>query len=152
MKRLAIIAFAFLVFMSLPSCIIHAPKFTSVEKVLAVKLGTTQDEVSTALGIPPYNLILKTDTETVLLYKYRVSDRTTVPFFLKEANGRKKRGKYTNLMVTFDAAGKAKKLESCNNCDETIIKEERLDVNKVMNILTVTLPIILVFLGIQITN
>jgi hypothetical protein len=151
MRLYPYILFLFLI-IAFSSCIVHAPKFTTIEKVLALKLGTNQEEVSAALGIPPYNIILKTDTETVLLYKYRVTDRTTLPFLLKESNGHKKRGRYVNLKVFFDRNGKSKKLESCHDCDETIVEEKRLDVNKVMNILTVTLPVILVFLGIKLTN
>lgn len=110
----------------------------------------TQEQVSQALGIPPYNFILKNDSETVLLYKFRVSDRVTVPLFLKEANGKKVRGRYTNLMVTYDKNLIVKKMASCNDCDETIVKEKRIDINKVITLITVTAPLVLVYFGIKI--
>ncbi len=132
------------------SCIVKAPKYTTIEKVLALQLGMNQEQVHTALGIPPYNFILKTDSETVLLYKFRVADRTTVPLFLKEANGKKVRGRYTNLLITYDKNLLVKKMSSCSDCDETIISEKRLDINKVITLITVTAPLVLVYLGIKI--
>ena len=131
------------------SCIVNAPRFTSIEKVLTLQINQTQEEVNQALGIPPYNFIFKSDSETVLLYKFRVTDRTTVPLFLGPTNGKSKRGRYVNLMITYNKAGRVKKMESCNNCDETIIEEKKLDINKVVTLMTVTLPIVLVFLGIK---
>jgi hypothetical protein len=139
-----------LILCSFCSCIVNAPKYTTIEKVLTVQLGQSQEEVSQILGIPPYNFILKTDSETMLLYKFRVADRTTVPFLLGPTNGKKIRGRYVNLMVTYNKAGLAKKMESCNDCDETIVEEKKLDINKVVTLMTVTLPIVLVFLGIKI--
>ena len=133
------------------SCIIIAPKYTTVEKVFALKLGLTQEQVSESLGIPPYNFKSKTDSETVLLYKFRVRDRATLPFFLKENNGKKILGKYVNLLVTYDKYGYSKKMESCNDCDETIIETKKLNIDKIVTLLTVTLPVILVFLGIKLT-
>lgn len=127
----------------------QAPKFTNVEKVLGLQLGQTPEEVSNILGIPPYNFILKTDTATVLLYKFRVNDRTTLPFMLKETNGHKVRGKYVNLVVTYNNNGRSIRMQGCSSCDETIVTEKKLDFNKVMNVLTVTLPVIALFLGIR---
>ena len=149
MNNISKILFALLFSCTFCSCVVNAPKYTTIEKVLVIQLGMSQDSVSKILGIPPYNFILKTDSETVLLYKFRVSDRTTIPFLLGPANGKKIRGRYVNLLVTYNRAGLAKKMESCNNCDETIVEEKRLDINKVVTLITVTLPIVLVFLGIK---
>jgi hypothetical protein len=110
----------------------------------------TKEEISKVLDTKPYNFKLLTDTASVLLYKYRVTDRAVVPFLLKENNGKSVRGKYVNLMVTYDAAsGKSTRIESCSDCDETEIQEKKFDIDKVITFLTVTLPVVLVFLGIQ---
>jgi len=138
-----------LVMLSCCSCLVNAPKYTTVEKVLNLQLGMNQEQVSTALGIPPYNFILKNDSETVLLYKFRVADRTTVPLFLREANGKKIRGRYVNLLVTYNRNLIVKKMGSCNDCDETIVREKRLDINKVVTLITVTAPLILLYFGIK---
>jgi hypothetical protein len=148
MKRSNILL-VFLLLCFVSSCIVKAPKYTTVEKVLALKLGLTKDEVSERLGIPPYNFKSLTDSGTVLLYKYRVTDRTTLPFLLKEANGKNVRGRYVNLLVYYDTKGYANKIESCNSCDLSIVEEKRVDVNKLITFLTITLPIVLVFFGIQ---
>jgi hypothetical protein len=120
-----------------------------VEKVLTLKTGQTREEVGQILGTVPYNFILLTDSENTVLYKFRVTDRTTVPFLLKENNGKSIRGRYVNLLVTYGKDGLTKKIMSCNDCDETIVREKQLDVNKVITFMTVTLPIVLVFFGIK---
>ncbi|MDO8998904.1 MAG: hypothetical protein Q7W45_03990 [Bacteroidota bacterium] len=147
-KKLLYNSLLVFIFFNLASCIVNAPKYTTVEKVLNLKIGQSKGEVSLLLGTVPYNLILMTDSETTLLYKYRVTDRTTLPFLLKENNGKKIKGRYVNLLVTYDKDGLSKKIESCSNCDETIVQEKRVDINKVITFLTITLPIALVFLGI----
>jgi hypothetical protein len=131
------------------SCIIRAPRFTTLDKVFNLKVGMTKEEVSQTLNSKPYNLKLLTDTESVLLYKYRVTDRATVPFLLKENNGKSVHGKYANLVVTYGKNGQSTRIESCNNCDETAIEQKKIDINKVITFLTVTLPVVLVFLGIK---
>jgi hypothetical protein len=107
-------------------------------------------EVSTALGIPPYNFVVHNDSVTVLLYKFRVSDRAGLRFLLRETNGKKVRGRYVNLLVTYDRKLIAQKMESCNDCDPTILHEKKIDINKVITFVTVTLPVLLVYLGIKI--
>ncbi|MBA2613402.1 MAG: hypothetical protein H0U95_15665 [Bacteroidetes bacterium] len=120
-----------------------------MEKVLELKIGMTKEEVSQQLNSKPYNFKLLTDTETILLYKYRVVDRAVLPFLLKENNGKTVRGKYANLLVAYNKSGKATKIESCNDCDETIIEEKKINIDKIVTFLTVTLPVVLVFLGIK---
>lgn len=130
------------------SCLVKAPKYTTVEKTFELKLGMSKEEVSNTLNLKPYYLKSVTDTQTVLLYKYRVTDRAVLPFLLKENNGKEIKGKYVNLMVTYNIYDKAVKIESCNKCDESSIEEKKFDVNKLATFLTVTLPVVLVFLGI----
>lgn len=138
----------FVVSVLMASCIVKAPKYTTVEKVFDLKLGMSKEEVSGTLNIKPYYLKALTDTQSVLLYKYRVNDRAVAPFLIKENNGKTVKGKYVNLMVTYNIYDKAIKLESCNKCDESAIEEKKFDVNKLATFLTVTLPLVLVFLGI----
>lgn len=132
------------------SCLLRAPRFTMVEKVFELKVGMTKEEVSQSLNSKPYNFKLLTDTQCVLLYKYRVTDRAVLPFLIKENNGKSVKGKYVNLMITYDnVSGKSTRIESCNDCDPTLVEEKKFDINKVITFLTVTLPVVLVFLGIQ---
>ena len=147
LKQLIFLFFSLSVF---TSCIVIAPKYSRVEQVLTLKQGMTKDSVSKILGIPPYNLVSMNDTgETVLLYKYRVTNRQMVPFFLKPTNGRAVRGKYVNLLVTYNAEGKLIALESCVDCDETIIEEKKIDKDKIVTLITVTLPAVMIYLGLR---
>ena len=130
------------------SCLVKAPRYTTAEKVFDLKLGMSKDEVRNTLDVKPYYLKSLTDTQSVLMYKYRVTDRAVLPFLLKENNGKDVKGKYVNLMVTYNMYEKAVKFESCNKCDESSIEEKKFDVNKLATFLTVTLPVVLVFLGI----
>ena len=149
MKYLRIAAFLF-VLSGFSSCVVWAPKYSYVEKVLTLKQGMSKEEVSQVLGIPPYNLVSLTDTgEVTLLYKYRVANRATVPLFLKGSNGKVVRGKYVNLLVTYDRDGKLKSMESCVDCDETVIEEKRVNPDKIVTLITVTLPAVMVYLGLS---
>ncbi len=131
------------------SCLIKAPRFSTVDKVYNLKLGMSKEEVESTLDLKPYYLKELVDTQTVFLYKYRVTDRAVLPFFLKENNGKDVKGKYVNLMITYNIDNKAAKIESCTKCDESSIEEKRLDFNKLATFLTVTLPVVLLFLGIK---
>ena len=141
-----------LLFFCFCSCIVKAPRYTTVDKVFALKMGMTKEEVNQVLETPPYNFKAMNDSVTVCLYKYRVTDRTTLPFLLKANNGKRILGKYVNLLVTFNKTGHTSQLESCGDCDETIIETKRFDVNKLFTLLTVTLPIVLVYLGIKLST
>lgn len=138
----------FIISLLMTSCVVKAPKYTSVEKIFELKLGMSKEEISNKLNLKPYYLKLLTDTQSIYLYKYRVTDRAVLPFLLKETNGKEVKGKYINLMVTYNIYDKAIKFESCNKCDESTIEEKKFDVNKLATFLTVTLPVVLVFLGI----
>ncbi len=136
----------------LSSCIIQAPKYASVEQVFALKTDMTQEEVSTALGIPPYSLKSKDDSEVVYIYKYRATERKTMPLFLKKTNGAKATGPYMDLSITFNA--KTGKLTSMKS--KVTPREEKgkyaIDVNSIFTLLTVTAPALLVYLGLQHTK
>lgn len=138
----------FVISVLMTSCLVKAPRYTSVEKTFELKLGMSKDEVSRALDLKPYYLKSLTDTQSIYLYKYRVTDRAVLPFLLKENNGKSVKGKYVNLMISYNIYDKATKIESCNKCDESSIEEKKFDFNKLTTFLTVTLPVVLVFLGI----
>jgi len=109
----------------------------------------TKDSVDKALGVKPYLLKSKEDSESVYLYKYRVTDRATVPLFLGATNGKSIRGKYVNLLVTCDQDNKVTKLESCgSDCDETVVETNKIDFNKVLTFFSVTVPLALVAVGV----
>ena len=134
------------------SCIVRAPKYSTVEKVLTLKLGQSKDEVSQILGIPPYNVMSVYDTGTVLLYKFRVTDRSTIPFLMKETNGKKVRGKYVNLLVSFDTNNRVRYLQTCDDCDKSIVDKKKVDINQLVTLATVTLPALMIFLGFNSTK
>lgn len=130
------------------SCIVQAPKYTSINQVLTLKLGMTKEEVSATLGIPPYDFKSLSDSGQVLIYKYRVTDRRTVPLFKKPANGIPALGGYVDLLVHYDASGKVVRLDTENH-PETKETTTKLDVNKLITLLTVTVPAALLYLGIK---
>jgi hypothetical protein len=130
------------------SCIIRSPKFASLDQAFAVKPGMTLEQVNTTLGIPPYALRSKTDSQTVYVYKYRTMERRTVPLFRKKTNGMKATGPLMDLNVTYNSKSIVTALKS-----KPSPKEEKsqytIDVNSVFTLLTVTAPAVLVYLGLQ---
>jgi len=138
-----------LVVLFLSSCIIQHPAYTKVEKVLTLQVGQSKEEVNKILGIPPYDIKSRSDSGEVLIYKYRVTDRKTVPFVVKPNNGLKTNGKYVDLFIAFSKEGKVTGIETCSTCEETNEKEQRIDINKVITLITVTLPAVMIYLGLQ---
>ncbi len=134
---------------TLHSCIVHAPKYTGIEEVLTLKPGMTKEEVSKALGIPPYDLKSVTDSETVLIYKYRTTDRNTLPLAMNKTNGVRSKGKWVDLFITYDRNGKVSQIKSCSDCEVTETKETKIDFNKIIMLVTITAPAVLVYLGLK---
>jgi hypothetical protein len=128
------------------SCIVQAPNYAKVEKVLELQLDMSQNEVSAILGIPPYDFKGRDSSEYTLIYKYRVADRRTFPFFLGQKNGMKWRGKYVDLFITYNRNGKVTSIKSCSECDESENSEKRIDIDwgALLTLLTITLPSVLV--------
>lgn len=145
MKKISVVLLVSL----LASCIVHAPKYTSVEEVLQLKTGMTKEEVTKTLGIPPYDLKSVSDTETVYIYKYRTTDRNTVPFLMNKTNGVKSKGKWVDLFVYYNKDGKLKSVISCSNREETKVTEKKVDFSSILLLITVTLPAVLVYLGLR---
>jgi hypothetical protein len=146
--KLSYIVFAFLL-LGFSSCVVTAPRYSTVDKVLTLKLGMTKDDVAQALDVQPYYLYSMTDSATILLYKYRVIDRTTLPILLKQNNGKSVLGKYINLLVTYNSKGLSTKLETSTTCDVTTVSTNKLNISEIITFITVTLPVVLLFVGIK---
>jgi hypothetical protein len=132
----------------LNSCIVQSPKYTTFEQVMRLQLGMTKTEVEKELGIEPYDIKVITDTTDVYIYVYRVNDRRTLYLNTRPANGKKVRGRYLQLSTTFSKAGKLLKIESCNNSDD-LVTVNKINIDKIILFITVTLPVILVYLGLK---
>lgn len=134
------------------SCIVQSPKYTSLESVMSLKLGMTRQEVERTLLLTPYDFKALTDSTLVLTYVYRVHDRKTLEHMTKPHNGRKSLGKYVQLHVTYSKdSSKVTHLESCSNCPDNLVHVSKFNVNigKVVTFITVTLPVILVYIGLK---
>lgn len=147
MKKLGVLFLAtiFTVFF-LQSCIVSGPKYTRVEKVMQLRPGMSKDTVNSRLGINPYDInAYDTDGNQSFIYKYRTTDRKTIPFLLKETNGRKTTGKYVDLIAFYDSTNTAYRFES--RPTDTKLDEKRLNVSSLFTVVTVTVPSVLVYLG-----
>jgi hypothetical protein len=131
---------------------VQSPKYTSLEKVLSLQLGMSKAQVEDSLGIQPYNLKSYNDTSHVLIYVYRLIDRRTIYFNTKPVNGKKATGKYTQLEVTYSMDDKVTNIESCTLCADNLVTTSKVDFGKVIVFITVTLPLVLIYLGVQSNN
>ena len=64
---------------SIQSCsrntFVVAPPFTNVKKITQLTKGMTFAEVSTTLGIDPYDVVYTNETESLCYFNYRILDR-----------------------------------------------------------------------------
>ena len=128
------------------SCIIHGPRYSRVEKVLELRIGMHYKEVNSVLATGPYDLkSIDSLGNRTLIYKYRVTDRRTLPFLLKENNGQSIRGKFVDLYATFNVKDTLKDLYAMRS--ESELKEKKLNINTLLTFLTVTAPAFLIYLG-----
>lgn len=133
------------------SCIVSAPKYTHVEQVMQLKPGMSMDTVNQRLGVKPYDIDIYDSTGyRSFIYKYRTTDRKTVPFMLKETNGKKKIGKYMDLVAYYDSTDIAYRFESRST--DSKVDQKKFNINVWVTIVTVVVPSLLVYLGIQKTN
>ncbi|MBI2279860.1 MAG: hypothetical protein HYU68_04110 [Bacteroidetes bacterium] len=110
----------------------------------------SKDSVSEILGIPPYDVKFVSQISSKLIYKYRTTDRNTIPFFMNKTNGVKtNKGKWVNLFITYDEKDRVIDIESCSNCEETKAKEKKIDFNAIVTFVTLTLPSFLFYLGLK---
>jgi hypothetical protein len=135
----------------LQSCIVSAPKYTHVEQVMQLKTGMSLDSVNQRLGISPYDMDIYDSTGyRSFIYKYRTTDRKTVPFMLKETNGKRKIGKYMDLVAYYDSTDIAYRFES--RPTDSKVDQKKFNINVLVTIVTVVVPSLLVYLGIQKTQ
>ena len=135
----------------LQSCIVSAPKYTHVEQVMQLKTGMSIDTVNQRLGITPYDMDIYDSTGyRSFIYKYRTTDRKTVPFMLKETNGKRKIGKYMDLVAYYDSTDIAYRFES--RPTDSKVDQKKFNINILVTIVTVVVPSLLVYLGIQKTQ
>ena len=142
------LAFILIPALLIQSCIVSAPKYSHVEQVMQLKIGMSKDSVSSRLGIEPYDIDIYDSTGyRSYVYKYRTTDRKTIPFRLKETNGKEKIGKYMDLVAYFDSTDIAYRFES--RPTDSKVDQKKFNVNAIVTIVTVIVPALLVYLGIQ---
>ncbi len=143
------IALILLVFLS--SCIVQSPKYTHIEQVMSLEIGMTRDQVEHTLGLQPYDIKEYTDTSHVFTYIYRVHDRKTLSHLTKRTNGRKSLGKYVQLHVAYSLDNKVTHIQTCSTCPDNLVTISKLNINmgKVFTFITVTLPVVLVYIGLK---
>jgi hypothetical protein len=143
-----LLALFFILLIVIPGCVVKGPKFTEMDNIMQLKLGMTYSEVNQLLKINPYDVVVIDSTgQKTLIYKYRTTDRKTVPMFLKPANGKEIWGKYRDLYAHFTPTDTLFKMYSVDTDSE--LKEKRLDINGIITFMTVTVPAVLILLGIK---
>jgi hypothetical protein len=70
-------------------------------------------------------------------------------FYTKPVNGKKSTGKYVQLEVTYSKDDKVVQMESCNLCPDNLVGRSKIDIEKIIAFITVTLPVLLVYFGLQ---
>lgn len=150
-KTNKILVIALIPSLFIQSCIVSAPKYAHVEQVMELKTGMSVDTVNQRLGVKPYDIDIYDSTGyRSFIYKYRTSDRKTVPFMLKETNGKKKIGKYMDLVAYYDSTNIAYRFES--RATDSKVDQKKFNINVWVTIVTVVVPSLLVYLGIQKTK
>jgi hypothetical protein len=133
----------------LTSCFVQSPKYTTLDHVMSLQLGMTKAQVEKNLEVQPYDLKAYTDTSNVYIYVYRVTDRRTFSFNTNPLNGKEVKGKYVQLAVTYSLDGKVICIESCSLCPDNLVTTSKIDFNKVIVFVTVTLPVLLIYFGLK---
>ncbi len=116
---------------------------------MELQLGMTKEQVEKTLALQPYDLKSVSDTATVFIYVYRVVDRKTLSIDTQPVNGHTTLGKYIQLAVSYSKDNKVIHIESCTMCPDNLSNTKKLDFQKLMVFITITLPVILVFIGLN---
>ncbi|MES2837832.1 MAG: hypothetical protein V4667_09940 [Bacteroidota bacterium] len=140
------ISFIFLFF---TSCIVQSPVYTTLPQVLCLEIGMSKTMVEDTLGIKPYNIKTLNDSSTVFIYVYRLADRKTFSFDTRSKNGKKVKGKYVQLAVAYSKEDKVTSIESCSLCPDNLVTERKVNFDKIILFVTVTLPVLLIYLGLK---
>lgn len=133
----------------LSSCIIQSPKYTTLKQVMSLQTGMSKGTVEETLGVKPYNIKAMTDTSNVFIYVYRVTDRRTLSFNTKKLNGKEVIGKYVQLLVTYSKDDKMTGIESCIQCPDNLMNTTKVDFEKIIVFVTITLPVLLIYFGLK---
>ncbi|MGZ4159087.1 MAG: hypothetical protein ACXVED_19030 [Bacteroidia bacterium] len=120
--------------------------------MLSLKTGMTKEEISSALGTPPYDVKFVTDTTCELIYKYRTTDRIIPSIFLKKTNGKKAAGKWVDLFVTYNNKDIATNISSCSGCGDTKINQTKINYAALIQVLEIVAPSVLIYFGLKRTN
>lgn len=116
---------------------------------MSLQIGMSRSEVEEILGIEPYDLKAFTDTSNIFIYVYRVNDRRTLSLNTKPVNGKNSIGKYVQLAVAYSKSNKVLSIESCNLCPDNLVNTHKIDFAKIIVFVTVTLPVLLLYFGLQ---
>jgi hypothetical protein len=86
MKNLIIVALSTLLFVSCK--ITQVAKFTSVENLYKLQLGSSLDDVTRLMGSNPYNILShQVDGYTIYTYKYKLIERQVSPKLVNNRGG-----------------------------------------------------------------
>lgn len=139
----------FLLIIILSSCLVQSPKYTSIDQVMSLEPGMSKVQVEERLGVKPYDVKLLTDSSKVYIYVYRVNDRKTLSFNTKPVNGKKTTGKYVQLDVTYSMQDSLISIETCRMCPDNLTTTSKINVEKMVLFVTVTLPVLLIYFGLK---
>jgi hypothetical protein len=117
---------------------------------MSLEVGMSKEQVEQTLDLKPYDLKAYTDSSNVFTYIYRVNDRKTLSLFTKKKNGIRSKGKYVQLFVTYTKDNsKSTYIETCSLCPDNLVNESTIDFEKIFTFITVTAPVVLVYIGLQ---
>ena len=133
----------------LASCVMQSPNYTTIDQVMSLKVGMSKTQVEETLGVKPYDVKLYNDTGSVLIYIYRVIDRRTLSVNTKPVNGKRVIGMYKQLDISYSLQGKVISIETCRTCPDNLTSTSRINFEKTLMFITVSLPIILIYLGLK---
>ncbi len=146
--KYSLICLGFLALM-LSGCLVQSPKYTTLNQVMSLQIGMPRAEVEKILGIKPYDLKSYSDSSKVLIYIYRVVDRRTIPFNTKPVNGKSTLGKYVQLDINYSPDERVISINTCRECPKDLENITKIDFGKILAFITVTLPVILVYVGLK---
>lgn len=116
---------------------------------MRLQVGMTKVQVENILCLEPYNIKLFTDTSKTFVYVYRMVDRKTLTIHTNTVNGSETLGKYTQLFVSYNTDDKVVSIESCITCEDDLVSTKKVDIQKVIAFVTVTLPVLLIYFGLK---
>jgi hypothetical protein len=78
-----------------------------------------------------------------------VDDCSTISWLTKERNGKASLGKYVQLNVTYANDGRMMAIETCSMCPANMVEVTKIDFEKILGFLMVTVPALLILVGLQ---